>query len=788
MAEFVHLHLHTEWSLLNGIIRIDELFSKAKEFGYKAVAITDHASLSGLIYFYEKAISSGIKPILGCEIFVSSDHAQTESSPYHLVLLCENNTGYKNLLKLCTKAYLENVGKKPTVTKQLLCKFNKGLIALSGCLCGEIPSAILQGEMDKAKNIAMEYAQIFPGRFYLEVQENGIAEQKIINKGLLKLAKELKLPLVATNNCHYLLPEDVHAQKIKICMNTDKILSEETAFYFNTDKLYFASPDEMVARFSWCKEAVENTLHIAERCNVKLKLDKPLFLNFSLFQKQSYEELFEKKLWENFEKRLSELKNFFGLSAPEKEYRRRLEYETEIIKRKGLCEYFLISSELVNWTKSEGILKISPGYGTTASSLVAFILGITDIDPIRYSLFFERFLNPDTEELPEIGIELPLGIRKKAISHLKEKCGAKEHVAEIITFSRLKVHTIVSKLQKIMEISSSKIEKILKFLSLKKAISLKEIMQNEPEIDKLIKVDEEILRLFKIVIALENLPYDFSTLSVGLLVSSAPLSNFCPLMKQDKDKVATQFDLWSLNKLGLTRLNLLENSALTLINLTLELVERNTKRSIKLNKIPFNDTKTYELLKKGDTEGIFQLESSGIKELLRALKPDSFNDLIALLALYRPSTIEEGIAEQFINAKHKKVKDISLEGPESFFNSVLKETYGVLLYHEQVMEIIQKVAGYSLSKANILRKLLSKRDTNGIKIYKEDFISRARLKGISETKAEKVFNFLERFTPYAFSKSHATSYALISYYTAYLKAHYPSSFMEAYHLLKRQMV
>jgi len=671
MADFVHLHLHTEWSLFDGIIRIDELFSKAQEFGYKAIAITDHASLFGLIYFYEKAMSSKIKPILGCEIFVANDHVQNENSPYHLILLCENNTGYKNLLKLCTKAYLENKGKRPTVTKQLLRKFSKGLIALSGCLYGEIPSAILKGKMDKAKNIAKEYAQIFPGRFYLEVQDNGIAEQQIINKGLLNLAKELDLPLVATNDCHYLLPEDAYAQRIRVCMKTNKKLSEETSFHVNTDKLYFAPPDEMIERFFWCKEAVENTLLISERCNVKLNLDNPL--DSFLPQKQSYKELFEKKVWENFKKRLSELKSSFGLSAPEKEYQRRLEYEIEVIKRKGLCEYFLIAAELVTWAKSEGILKISPAYGTTASSLTAFILGITDIDPIRYGLFFERFLNPETQELPEIGIELPKDTRKKAVLHLKEKYGSEEHVAEITTFNRLSVRTLISNLQKIMQISSSKIKNVLKYISLQTAVSFKKSVQDEEEMNRLLKEDEEILKLAKIVMALEKLPYEFSTHSTGLLVSSTPISNFCPLLKKNKEKIATQFDLYSLNKLGLTQLNLLENPAFTLINLTIKLIEKNTKKSLKLYEIPHNDEKTYELLKKGDTKGVFLLESSNIK----------------------------------------------------------------------------------------------------------DFIHRAMSKGLSKAKAENIFSFLEKFTPYTFSKSHATSYALISYYTAYLKAHYLSFFMKA---------
>ncbi|MBX6422665.1 PHP domain-containing protein [Thermosulfurimonas sp. F29] len=358
MANFVHLHLHTEWSLFDGIIRIDDLFLKAKEFGYEAVAITDHASLFGLIYFYKKAISLGIKPILGCEIFVSNENID-KNTVYHLVLLCENNIGYKNLLKLCTEAYLKSSGKKPIVNKELLYRFNEGLIALSGCLYGEIPSAILRGKLDKARHIAKEYAQIFSGRFYLEVQENGLVEQKIINDGLLKLAEELNIPLVATNDCHYLLPEDAYAQKIKVCMRSDKTFSKKENSNCFTDKLYFAPPDEMIGRFSWCREAIENTLRIADRCNVKLELNAPIYLKFS--QKHNYEEIFEKKLWENFEKRLSELKNFGDFSAPEKEYRKRLEYEAEIIKKIGLCEYFIISAEIVNWAKAEGILKILMG-------------------------------------------------------------------------------------------------------------------------------------------------------------------------------------------------------------------------------------------------------------------------------------------------------------------------------------------------------------------------------------------------------------------------------------------
>lgn len=777
MEKFVHLHLHTEWSLFDGIIRIDDLFPKAQEFGYKAVAITDHGSLFGIIYFYEKAISSGIKPILGCEIYVSEKNIYDKNSIYHLVLLCENNTGYKNLLKLCTKAYLESLGKKPIVTKELLRKFNEGLIALSGCLYGEIPTAILKGEMDKAKSIAKEYAEIFAGRFYLELQENGLPEQKIINEGLLKLAKELELPLVATNDCHYLLPEHAHAQEIKVCIQMNKTISEKDASRFATDKLYFASPEEMIARFSWCKEAIKNTLRIAERCNVKIALNTPSFLNYPLLQSQSCEDLFEKKLWESFERRIKELKSSYRLSASEKEYRKRLEYEAEIIKRKGLCEYFIISAELVNWAKSEGILKISPGYGSTASSLTAFILGITDIDPIRHGLFFEKFLNPEIEGFSEIGIELPVNTRKKVISYFKEKYGAEEHVAEIITFSRLKASQIVSKVGKTIEISTPKIEKALKFLPLGRRISIKEIMHDDPEISKLIKEDEEISKTLKIAAVLENLPYNFSTLASGLVISSVPISQFCPLMKQNKDKRVTQFDRWSLNKLGINKLNLLECSALTLINSTLELIKRNHGKKLNLRELSLNDSKVYNMLKVGDTEGIFQLDSEEMKLFLRLLKPDNFNDLVALFSLYRPAPLEEGIAEQFINAKHKKGGNLYLENElGAILNPILKETYGVLLYHEQVMKIIQTVAGYSLSEADILRKLLSKKETSTAEIQKKKFISRARLKGISEVKAEKIFDFLQKITPYTFSKSHAVSYALISYYAAYLKVHYPLCF------------
>jgi len=765
MGDFVHLHLHTEWSLLNSTIKLNKLFEKALEFGYKALAITDYNNLFGWIRFYEKALEAGIKPILGCEVYVEPD--------FHLILLCQNETGYKNLIKLITLSYLKNPSKKPSINKSILKKYSAGLIALSGCLCGEIPRAILSGKMDLARTLAREYMRIFPGRFYLEIQENGLPEQNQVNQALAELAEDLDLPLVATNNCHYLLPEDYQAFRVLTCLQNNSSDKENQIKHFSSDKLYFTSPEEMFARFSWCPQAVENTWKIAERCNLTLKLNEYHLPRFPVPDGSSCDEFFEKVVRESLAKRIAELKKM-GYTLSESQYQKRLEYEIEIIKNKGLASYFLVVADYINWARKQGI-PTSPGRGKVGGSLVAFALGITQIDPLQYNLFFESFLNPKLNELPDIDVDFCENRRKEVINYIHKKYGT-EQVAPIVTFTYFNARSAVRETAKVLNISASQIRKIVDFLFQKVGVTLDEVIAKEPYFKALVEKDKKIQELFAIARVIEGLPYYFSTQASGLVISDAPLIEYCPLAKTENGDVVIQFDVKALEKAGLIKFDFLSLKILTVIDYALKFIREKYGKEIDINRLPLNDPKTYELLRKGDTEGVFQMESSSIKELLIQIQPSEFKHLVALLALFRPSVLEFGIANQYINAKQNREK-VWYPAPE--LEPILKETYGVLLYHEQVMEIAHVIAGYKLEDADILRRTLAKKETEKLSIEKDLFLKRAEEKGISKEKAKQIFNFLEKYGSYTFSKSHAVAYALLAFQSAYLKAHYPSCYREA---------
>ncbi len=781
MADFVHLHLHTEWSLLDGAIRLKDLFPLAKEYGYESVAITDHGALYGLIHFYEMARDYGIKPILGCEVYVAPGSRfdrkakSAHEAGYHLILLCENETGYRNLLKLITLANFEGFYWKPRVDKELLRRYGEGLIALSACLHGEIPAAILRGQRDKARALAQEYAAIFPGRFYLELQENDLPEQKRVNEVLVELAEELKLPLVATNDCHYLRPEDARVHDVLLCIQTNRVVTDENRMRFSTDKLYFASPEEMKRRFSWCPEAVENTLRIAERCELELELGRHHFPRYPLPEGQTYEEVFEEKARAGFEKRLAELKEWPGLAASEEEYRRRLDYELEVIKQKGFASYFLVVADFIAWAKERGI-PVGPGRGSAAGSLVAYAMGITNLDPLRYGLLFERFLNVERASLPDIDVDFCMRRREEVIRYVREKYGGRDYVAQIATFGQMKARAVVRDVGRALGMPYPQVDKIAKLIPETLGITLKEALATEPRLRELVEKDEKVRELMAIAMALEGLPRHSSTHAAGVVISDAPITNYCPLMKGEEDEIVTQFDMKAVEKVGLIKFDFLGLKTLTIIDHAVQLVKEHYGVSLDLDRLPLDDEKTYELLRRGDTDGVFQLESAGMKELLVRMKPSEFNDLIAILALYRPGPLESGMVDQYVKAKHGEI-EVKYLLPE--LEPILKETYGVIVYQEQVMKIAQVLAGYSLGEADILRRAMGKKKPEVMAAQKERFVKGAVARGIPEEKAVQIFDLMEKFAGYGFNKSHSAAYALVAYQTAYLKAHYPLCYMTA---------
>ncbi len=781
MADFVHLHLHTEWSLLDGAIRLKDLFAKAQEFGYEAVAITDHGNLFGLVHFYEKAKEHGIKPILGCEVYVAPGSRfdrkakSAHEAGYHLVLLCENEVGYRHLLKLVSLANLEGFYWKPRVDKELLRRYSEGLIALSACLHGEVSAAILRGQMDRARELAKEYAEIFPGRFYLELQENALPEQKTVNEGLCELAEELGLPLVATNDCHYLNPGDDRVHDVLLCIQTNKVVTDENRMRFSTDKLYFAGPEEMVSRFSWKPEAVASTLEIAARCSVELKLGEYHFPRYPLPPGKTYEEAFEEAARRGFEKRLSELKEWPGLAASEEEYRRRLDYELEVIKQKGFASYFLVVADFISWARKQGI-PVGPGRGSAAGSLVAFAMGITNLDPLRYGLLFERFLNVERASLPDIDVDFCMRRREEVIRYVREKYGGEEFVAQIATFGQMKAKAVVRDVGRALGMPYPEVDRIAKLIPDTLGITLDQALAVEPRLRELVEKDERVRELIAIARALEGLPRHSSTHAAGVVISDAPITNYCPLMKGEEDEIVTQFDMKAVERVGLIKFDFLGLKTLTIIDHCVRLVKEHYGEEIDLERLPLDDEKTYELLRRGETDGVFQLESSGMKELLVRMRPSDFNDLIAILALYRPGPLESGMVDQYIRAKHGEV-EVTYLLPE--LEPILKETYGVIVYQEQVMKIAQVLAGYSLGEADILRRAMGKKKPEVMAAQKERFVRGAVERGIPEEKAVQIFDLMEKFAGYGFNKSHSTAYALVAFQTAYLKAHYPLCYMTA---------
>ncbi len=778
-SDFVHLHLHTQYSLLDGTIRLDDLFQKAKEFRMDTVAMTDHGNIFGAIDFFQKAKKNGIKPIIGCELYIApasrfdkTDHAGEAAR--HLVVLAASMEGYRNLMILASAGYLEGHHYRPRVDRDLLRAHHGGLIALSGCLKGVVADHILKGNnVGAARAAAEEYRDIF-GRdhFFLEVMDSGLPEQKIVNKELLELSKEMSIPLVATNDCHYLSRDDVEAHEVLICIQTGKTLDDTKRLKFSTDQLYFRSGDEMKELFKWCPEAIENTVKIAERCNVAFKFGEFFLPKVERVPGENLDDRLRIEAEEGFAKRLQQAADA-GKPLDEPVYRKRLTEELAMISDMGFSGYFLIVSDFIRYAREHDI-PVGPGRGSAAGSLVAFATEITNIDPIRYRLFFERFLNPSRISMPDIDTDFCQEKRDEIIKYVTDKY-SKEKVAQIITFGKMQAKGAIRDVGRVLSIPYGEVDAIAKLIPNILNITINEAVKMEPRLQEEEKKNERVRKLLALSRAVEGLNRHASIHAAGVVISDVPLVERVPLYKSPKDDIiVTQFTMNDLQTVGLTKFDFLGLKTLTVIKNALQFIEKGRGVVLDLDNLPLDDGDTYRLLMRGDTDGVFQLESTGMKDILTGMKPDCIEDIIALIALYRPGPMN--MVPDFIKRKLGKTK-ITYEVPE--LKEVLKETYGVILYQEQVMQIASVIGNYTMAEADTLRKVMSKKKTDEMDKEKPKFLEGSKTKKISAEKAKKIWEQMETFAQYGFNKSHSTAYAMISYQTAYLKAHYPVEFMAA---------
>jgi len=763
---FIHLHTHSHYSLLDGLPKINELIDAAKKYKMPALALTDHGAMYGTIEFYQKSLQAKIKPIIGCEMYVApngyKNKGEKNEKPYHLVLLAKNNQGYKNLVKLVTIAHLEGFYKKPRIDDNLLKKYSNGLIALSGCAQGKIPRLIVEKKLKQAEKAALFYRNTFNGEFYLELQHHPeYPEQKIINQGLIKLSKKIDIPLVATNDVHYINPEDSEIQDILLCLQTKKKKADKDRLTMNGN-FSFLSPQEMKKNFSDVPQAIKNSEKIAMSCNLKIDLGN---IKFPLFTTPSGETPHEylKKLC------LEKLSNRYPKKS--KNVLDRLNYELEIIKKTNFAPYFLIVQDLTNWAKAQKIV-VGPGRGSAASSIVSYILNITNIDPLKYNLIFERFLNPERISMPDIDLDFADTRRDEVVRYVEEKYG-RGHVAGIITFGTMAARAAVRDVGRVLGFPYNFCDRLAK--TIPQNLSLKESLKLSQELKSFIASNNDAKTIIKIALRLEGVARHSSRHACGIVIAPEALTEYVPLQYDVSGKektVITQYEMHAIEDLGLLKMDLLGLKNLTLLETAINLIKKTKNITLNLDKIPLDDKKTFSLLKQGKTVGVFQLESTGMRKYLKELKPTDFEDVIAMIALYRPGPMK--LISSYIAGKHHKKKATYLH-PK--LRPILEKTYGVCVYQEQVLQIARSLAGFSLAEADILRKAVGKKIPKLLQKQKEEFIQGCIKNNIPKTTAEKIFTFIEPFAGYAFNRSHATCYATIAYQTAYLKAHYPVEFM-----------
>ncbi|MCR4564342.1 MAG: DNA polymerase III subunit alpha [Clostridiales bacterium] len=765
---FTHLHVHTEFSLLDGACRIGQLLDYAKQLGQTSLAITDHGVMYGAIDFYNAALERGIKPIIGCEVYVAKrtrfdkNHA-LDSERNHLVLLCKNNEGYRNLAKLVSKAFTEGFYTKPRVDKQLLAEYHEGLIALSACLAGEIPRYLSHGEYDKAKEAALWYRDTFgEGNFYLELQNHLLPEQKQIEPYLIKLSQDTGIPLVATNDVHYVRKEDSKVQNILLCIATGHILGEKIDIGFETEEFYLKSEEEMKKAFPSVPEAIENTQKIADMCNVTFEFGNTKLPRFDTPGNEDHYEFFRSMCYDGLKRKIGE--------NPDKEYIDRLEYELSVIKKMGYVDYFLIVSDFIRYAKSKRI-PVGPGRGSGAGSLCAYCSDITGIDPLKYNLLFERFLNPERVSMPDIDVDFCYVRRQEVIDYVIEKYGA-DHVAQIVTFGTMAARGAIRDVGRAMGMSYAAVDKVSKLIPRELNITIEKSLKKSDELRELYESDGQVKELIDTAKSVEGMPRHTSTHAAGVVITDLPVSDYVPLALND-ESVVTQYTMTAIERLGLLKMDFLGLRTLTVIDDAVKMI-REKEPSFDIETIPENDKKTFALYSRGDTDGVFQCESSGIKSVLTRLKPESIEDIIAVISLYRPGPMDsiDAYIENRHNRSHIKYKTPMLK-------PVLDVTYGCMIYQEQVMEIFRSLAGYSFGRADVVRRAMSKKKHDVMESERTTFIDGCGKNGIDEKIANSIFNDMTSFASYAFNKSHSAAYAVVSYRTAYLKANYPCEFMAA---------
>jgi DNA polymerase-3 subunit alpha len=780
---FVHLHCHTDYSLLDGACEIGKLMKLAARQNQPAVALTDHGNLFGAAEFYFKAKDNGIHPIIGCEVYISQHDRkikdETNRRYNHLVLLCETQEGYRNLIKLVSTAHLDGFYYKPRIDKDLLAQHSKGLIALSACLKGDINETLMHDKYDDARRLAYEYQDIFGrGNFFLEIQDHGLDEDRHVMPQVYRLSSETGIPLVASNDAHYLEHADHRAQDILTCIQSGKMVSDEKRLKFTTQQFHLKTRDEMMAIFGEVEHALDRTWEIAQRCQVKMEAVKEPFPRFDVPPEHSIDTYFEYVARQGFEKRRGRLDKLAAqglLRHDMAEYVERLDREIKLIQQMKFSGYLLIVWDFIRYAKQNGI-PVGPGRGSAAGSLVGYCMGITDVDPLHFGLLFERFLNPDRISMPDIDVDFCTNRRGQVIQYVTEKYG-REQVAQIITFGTLAAKAVIKDVGRVLDMSFGEVDKLSKLVPADPKMTLKKAFEEEPALLEAAEKDPRIKELLDIAQRLEGMARNSGVHAAGVVISPVPLADLVPLYKTNKDEIVTQFEMSMLEKLGLLKMDFLGLTTLTIIDEALSLIRKTRGETIHLEELPTDDPLTYEkIFQQGLTDGVFQFESSGMKDVLRRSHPERIEDLIALNALYRPGPIQNGFVDDYVDRKLGR-KPVTYDLPE--LKKYLEETYGLVIYQEQVMQVAQKIAGYSLGEADLLRRAMGKKKKEEMDKQRERFLDGARKNGHPPKKAEALFDLLAKFAEYGFNKSHSAAYGYLAYLTGYLKAHYTVEFLAA---------
>ena len=765
--QFVHLHVHTEYSLLDGACRIDRMLDRLKELGQTAIAITDHGVMYGCVDFYKAAKKAGVKPIIGCEVYVATrsrfDKVNRIDGSNHLVLLCKNETGYKNLIKLVSAGFIEGFYSKPRVDKELLEQHHEGLVCLSACLAGEIPQALLAGDYEKAKAAALYFNDLFgQGNFYIEIQDHGIDAQQQILPLLIRLARETGIPLVATNDAHYLRKEDSKMQSILICIQTGKTVQDADKLEFETDEFYLKSTEEMYDLFSIAPDACENTVKIAEMCNFDFEFGVTKLPYFEAPDGMDNQVYFEKLCREGLVRRYGDVVT--------DEMRERLEYEIGVIRRMGYTNYYLIVFDFINYAKQQGI-PVGPGRGSGAGSLAAYCVGITNIDPIRYNLLFERFLNPERVSMPDFDVDFCYERRQEVIDYVNEKYGH-DHVAQIITFGTMAARAAIRDVGRVLGMPYAQVDSISKMVPMELKMTLNRALEVSPELKAQYEADPQVKELIDTAIKIEGMPRHASTHAAGVVITREAANEYVPLASNDGVPV-TQFTMTTIEELGLLKMDFLGLRTLTVIKNAEEMVRRR-EPDFSMDNISYDDAATYDMLGRSETEGVFQLESTGMKQVLTGLQPKNLEDIIALISLYRPGPMDS--IPTYLRNRHEPDK-VRYKTPQ--LAHILDVTNGCIVYQEQVMQICRELAGFTLGQADLVRRAMSKKKHDVMEKERQHFVTGCAANGISEQAANDIFDDMSSFASYAFNKSHAACYAYVAFQTAYLKCHYPSEFMAA---------